>query len=403
IKIIATEVDFPDISHNAIVFDGLYGSGLTRPLRETAAALAEHINRAGTKIIAIDIPSGLMGEENPAGTENSIIRANLTLTLQFPKISLLFPENELYTGEVRMIDIGLHPVAIAQTPTPFFMIDREMVGGMLPKRKKFSHKGAFGHALLIAGSYGKMGAASLAARGCLRAGVGLLTVHVPKKGVHILQTTAPEAMCSIDSHKEIFSAPPTLENYNAIGIGPGTGMQHDTQSALFKLLKLAQMPMVIDADALNIIAQNKTWLEEIPQGSILTPHLGELRRLFGEFDNSWQRLLFLQKTACKYKIVIVLKGAYTAIITPEQQVFFNPTGNHGMATGGSGDVLTGIILGLLAQKIPSVNAAIAGVYLHGISGDLAARKNSMPALVASDLCKFLGKAFSKIYNVNQDF
>lgn len=401
IKTISGEAGFPVIPSDAIVFDGLFGSGLTRPLQGAAAALVNHINRSGAKIIAIDIPSGLMGEENPANAENAVVRAELTLTLQFPKISFLFPENESYVGNVKIIDIGLHPEAIAQTPTPFFMIDKTMVKNRLPVRKKFSHKGTFGHALLIAGSYGKMGAAALASMACVRAGAGLLTVHVPAEGVPVLQTSVPEAMCSIDENREIFSVPPDLENYNAIGAGPGIGTHGQTQEAFRKLLESAKTPMVIDADALNIVAANREWLNLIPPGSILTPHPGEFRRLFGDFDNAWQRILFLQEISHKYKIVVVLKGAYTAVVTPARQVFFNPTGNAGMATGGSGDVLTGIILGLLAQKLPPEDAAIAGVYLHGLAGDLAVRKISMPALTASDLCRFLGKAFLKVGNYSQ--
>lgn len=402
--IINSEADFPFLDPACLVFDGLFGSGLKRPLEGLPAALVKHINKSKAKVYAIDIPSGMHGEENPGGNPHAIIKADMTLTLQFPKISLLFPENEPYIGKLKIIDIGLHPFAIEKTETPYRVSSAYMIRQIIPKRKRYDHKGTFGHALLIAGSYGKMGAALLAARGCVRAGAGLTTAHIPKAGYEIMQTSNPEVMVSIDRHDHFFSSPEISDRYTAIGIGPGLGTSTETVTAFGELLAKCKVPMVVDADALNILASQPGWLAQLPKKSILTPHPGEFNRLFGNTTNSWQRLQLLRDKAMVYGITIVLKGAWTAIAYPDGTVSFNPTGNPGMATGGSGDVLTGIILGLLAQGISPEKSAEAGVYLHGLAGDLAARKISMPALIASDIIDYLGKAFMKInQRWQQDF
>ncbi len=440
IRFIAAEADFPPLNPEVPIIEGLFGAGLTRPLEGLAAALVRHINRSGTPVYAIDMPAGLMGEDNSGNNPENIIKATETLTLQFPKLSLLFPENEEFAGNVEVMDIGLHPEAIATTETPFRMTARCDIRKLFLRRKKFSHKGTFGHALLVAGSYGKMGAAVMASRACLRSGAGLLTTHVPGCGVGILQTATPETMCSIDPHEKIFSRVPELAKYSAISAGPGLGTHPDTGKALFDLLETATVPLVLDADALNLIAATPRGLQKIPRGSILTPHPGEYRRLFGDggtaatdpitpattatpakqatpanppalatpattatpakpaTSDSWQRLEQQRRLSQSLGVVIVLKGAHTTITLPDGQAIFNPTGNPGMATAGSGDVLTGIILSLLAQGFPSANAAIAGVYLHGLAGDLAARKTTEPALIASDIIRCLPAAFREIYD-----
>ncbi len=328
IKPIASEGDFPKLDPEVPVIEGLFGAGLTRPLEGLAAALVRHINCAGAPVYAIDMPAGLMGEDNGGNHPENIIKATETLTLQFPKLSLLFPENEEYAGHVEVIDIGLHPEAIATTETPFRMTTLCDIRTLFPRRKKFSHKGTYGHALLIAGGFGKMGAAVMASRACLRSGVGLLTTHVPGCGVAILQTATPETMCSIDPDEHMFSRVPELftrtanrtgleqavaafavsgaklvetagrdsgadatelygrdtgadrPKYSAIGAGPGLGTHPDTGRALFELLETATVPLVLDADALNLIAATPGGLSKIPRGSILTPHPGEYRPPF---------------------------------------------------------------------------------------------------------------------------
>lgn len=396
--------DFPELNMEMMVVDGLFGSGLSRPLDGVAAELVQHINRSGCDIFSIDIPSGLMGEDNTGNLPGHIIRAKATFTLQFPKICLLFPENEQYAGKVIVLDIGLHPEAIAATESPFAITDGLRVAAMLPERAVFSHKGSYGHALLVAGSFGKMGAALLASRACLRTGTGLVTTHLPACGYGIQQTYTPEVMCSIDGCEHHFSAAPPTGRYTAVGAGPGLGTHPDTKEAMVRLIESTKIPLVLDADALNILSAIPQWQELLPENTVLTPHPGEFNRLFGETANSWKRIELQREQSVRHKLVIVLKGARSTISFPDGRIFFNPTGNPGMATAGSGDVLTGIILGLLAQGMAPSNAAVTGVYLHGLAGDLAARRHSMPALIASGITGCLGKAFQRIYSQReQDF
>ncbi len=390
------EEDFPEIHSMDIILDGLFGSGLTRPLEGFPANLVQRINSLSNIVVAIDIPSGLMGEDNAGNVFEHIIKADYTLTFQFPKLSFLFPENEQYTGKWEVFPIGLHPAGIKQVPSDLFFIEKEDVKKMIPGRNKFAHKGTFGHALLIAGGYGKMGAAVLSSRACLRAGVGLLTAHVPHFGYSIIQTAVPEAMTSIDAHDSIFTDFPDLSQFTAVGAGPGLGKKSNTCKALHELLVASKEPLVLDADALNILSDNKDWLKELPANSILTPHPGEFKRLAGETASSWERVHQQRDMAQEYNVIIILKGAYTTVALPDGKLFFNSTGNPGMATAGSGDVLTGFILGLLAQKIPPHHAAMAGVFLHGLAGDLAAVEKSFNALIAGDIIDSLGKAFLEL-------
>jgi len=396
LKNISREIDFPDLNSGMLVVDGLFGSGLSRPLEGLPASLVRHINNSHCDVFAIDLPSGLMGEDNSSNNPDNIIRARTTFTLQFPKISLLFPENEQYSGEVVVVDIKLHPDAISGMETPFSMTDKTMVADSLPLRARFSHKGSYGHALLIAGSYGKMGAALLASRACLRSGTGLVTTHLPACGYGIQQCGTPEVMCSIDDNDQYFTGLPPLEKYSAIGAGPGLGTHPDTQKAFLQLLESAGVPMVLDADVLNILSVNPGWLSKLPGDTILTPHPGEFRRLFGETENSWKRLELQRKISLEFKIIIVLKGASTSVSLADGTVFFNPSGNPGMATAGSGDVLTGIILGLLAQGVTPGYAAISGVFIHGCAGDHASRRFSEPAMIASDIIRCLGQVFKQL-------
>jgi ADP-dependent NAD(P)H-hydrate dehydratase / NAD(P)H-hydrate epimerase len=393
IKLISRAGDFPETGPGDVIIDGLFGSGLSRPLEGFPAEIVRKINALPNEIVAIDIPSGLMGENNTDNIDEHIIQADYTLTFQFPKVSFLFSENEKYVGKWEVLPIGLHPEGIKTIPSDFFLIQKDDVKGMIIPRSKFAHKGTFGHALLIAGSYGKMGASVLASRACLRAGAGLLTTHVPHFGYQIIQTAVPEAMVTVDAHDSIFTEFPPLEQFNAIGAGPGTGMKTNTRKALFDLIVQARVPMVLDADALNILSENTGWFQHLPENTILTPHPGEFSRLAGETSGSWERIQLQRQMAVSMKIIIVLKGAFTSVAMPDGRLFFNPTGNPGMATAGSGDALTGIILGLLACRMKPEHAAIAGVYLHGLAGDLAAEVKSEHALVAGDIIEFLGKAF----------
>ncbi|MFC2151169.1 NAD(P)H-hydrate dehydratase [Bacteroidota bacterium] len=388
--------DFPEILNNDIIVDGLFGLGLTRKLEGLPKELVQYINSSDADIIAIDIPSGLFGEDNLSNDLNAIIKAKHTLTFQLPKLSFFLAENESFIGEWNVLPIGLNQDFINSLESDFYMVDKEFVSRELINRKKFSHKGTFGHVLLISGSYGKMGAAILGAKACLRTGSGLVTVHVPKIGYEIMQTAIPEAMISIDWSDIIFTNVPNAENYTSIGVGPGIGTKHNTKKALSNLIEIISIPMVIDADGLNILSEQKELIDKVPKNSILTPHPKEFERLIGKATKGIERVQAQIDFSVKNQIYVVLKGAHTSISCPDGTCYFNSTGNPGMATAGSGDVLTGIILSLLGQGYNPKLAAIIGVYIHGLAGDVAAKKVGQEALIATDIIENLGNAFIQI-------
>jgi NAD(P)H-hydrate epimerase len=393
---ISSEDQIPEIPENVVIIDGLFGAGLNKPISGAAKQLVQKINRSGAKIISIDIPSGLFGEDNTQNDLSAIVKATHTLSFQFPKIGFLFPENEPFTGRWEVIPIKLHPQAMAQTQSNYVLLSKEYLSEKIKTRGKFSHKGTYGHALLVAGSYGKMGAAVLASKACLRSGVGLLTTHIPQRGYEIMQTALPEAMISIDSSETVFSDIPELKSYSAIGIGPGLDKKHETQKALKKLLQAKPEKLVVDADGLNMLSENQEWYDLLPENTILTPHPKEFERLAGSSVNSFERLQKQLRFSGKYNVIVICKGAHTCITLPDGRVFFNNTGNPGMATAGSGDVLTGIILGLLAQDYTPEEAALIGVQLHGTAGDLAAAELGQEAMIAGDIISRLGAAFRSL-------
>ena len=394
--------DIPPISEKVIVIDALFGSGLSRPVEGIFADVIDKINTSGATVVAVDIPSGLFSDQPVEAKNPSIIQATYTFSFQLPKLALLLPQSERYVGSWKILDIGLDQNFIANTTTDYQYVDREMIFGLIKKRRKFAHKGDFGKALLIAGSYGKMGAAVLSAQACMRTGVGLLTVHVPVCGYEIIQISIPEAMASIDKHQHYFTQlkPKVVDLYNTIGIGPGIGQEKATAEALAKLLRTSgrlNKPLVLDADALNLCSQDKLMLKLLPANTLLTPHPKEFERLSGKAKNDFHRLELAQHFARRYKIHLILKGAYTATVTPEGKVYFNSTGNPGMATGGSGDVLTGILTSLIAQGYTPLNAALLGVYLHGLAGDLAAEKYGQQAIIASDIIAAIPTAYQQLH------
>lgn len=393
---IVREFNPPTLTRRDVVIDGLFGSGLNRPLTGGFAAVVNYINQSEAEVVSIDIPSGLFGEDNHKNDKEAIIQADLTLSMGFPKLAFLFPENAPYVGEWKVLDIGIHPDAIERTSTSYFLTTEEDISTLVKPRERFAHKGDFGHALLVAGSKGKMGAALLAAKACLRSGVGLLTVHIPTRGETIFQTALPEAMLSFDTHTDYLSTVPDLSPYAAIGMGPGLGQHMESALAIERILQSSSKPVVIDADAINILASNKDLFNKIPQRSILTPHPKEFDRLAGESPNAYDRLMKARSFATEHKVCVVLKGAYTAVCTTNGNIYFNSRGNPGMATAGSGDVLTGVILGLLAQGYAPEPAAVMGVFLHATAGDLAAAFHSEESMIASDITDMLGKAFKQV-------
>ena len=391
---IRNEGDVVSFGDSEVLIDAIFGSGLSRPPAGVYAQVIHVFNQSKALRVAVDIPSGLMADAPSAGM---IVKADYTIAFQLPKLAFMLPESSVFTGEWELVDIGLDRKFIKSQETAHFYTGMKDVRKMLKPRSRHDHKGTFGHALMVAGSYGKMGAAVLASRAALRAGLGLLSVHSPRCGYEILQTAVPEAMVQADEDERAFTTLSDLGAYQTVGIGPGLGQDARTVKAFTLLLEAFQKPMVIDADALNILAAHRQLMSLIPPGSILTPHPKEFERLAGAWKNDFERLEIQRELAVSLKAIIVLKGAYTSVATENGLFYFNSTGNPGMATGGTGDVLTGILAGLLAQKYTPDEAAIAGVYLHGLAGDIAASEFGMEALIASDLIAHLPGAFNKVH------
>lgn len=386
----------PPLTADHLVVDGLFGTGLHNPLEGGYMAMARYINESGATVLSIDVPSGMFGDWNTRVLARNVVHADYTVAVQFPRLAFFLSDNADLVGKWKVVDIGLSRRAIEETPTKYFYIEKDDVKRVLKVRPDFCSKVDFGHALLISGCYGMMGAAVLAARGALRAGVGKLSVHSARCGFNVLQTAVPEALFSPDRNDIVISDMTPRFSYTAIGVGPGIGTNDATKGALETLIKTIKRPMVLDADALNIIARNPSLIDHITPGSILTPHAGEFDRIFGSQASAEVRLLKALEVAHKYKLIIVLKGHYSATVRPDGKVFFNSTGSAAMATGGSGDVLTGIITSLLAQGYKSEAAATAGVYIHGLAGDIAARSEGDYGTTAADIAASVGKAIKEI-------
>jgi len=386
-----------------ILVDALFGSGLTRRVSGLARDVITCVNEWPNLRIAIDIPSGLYGEDNTGNDQEGIFQSDFTLALQAPSLSFFFAENQAYVGNWEVLPIGLHPQVMEESASSWHYLQAGYVRDLLKPRKRFAHKGTFGNCLLIAGCYGMMGAAILAARACLRSGAGLVTGHVPRFGYKILQTTVPEALISIDESDIIFTAVPGLEPFSAVGIGPGLGCKPNTGRAIQELIESVKVPLVMDADALNILSEHPEWISLLPEDTVLTPHPREFERLAGKAETGYARVRMQIDFAVRHKVIVVLKGAHTSIACPDGSCWFNTTGNPGMATAGSGDVLTGIILSLLGQGYLPRDAAILGVYLHGLAGDLASEASSEESLIAGDIIESLGFAFQYIKGIyNED-
>lgn len=398
--LIESESQFPRTGFDDIIIDAVFGTGLSRPVSGLPAGIIRQINGSGCTIIAVDMPSGLFSEDNDANNPENIIRADYTLSFQFPRLAFMFRENEVYTGSWSVLPIGLDQRAIFNTKTPWEFLEKTKIASLLRKRRKFDHKGDYGHALLTGGSYGKIGAVVLGARSALRTGAGLLSCYVPSCGNLVLQTAVPEAMVIHDDSELFLKDHILTEKFDAIGIGPGMGTMADSHNSVHYLLRNCKKPLVIDADALNILALNKDWLSGLPENSILTPHPGEFDRLAGKSDTGKARLEKQIEFSQKHNCIVVLKGAHTSVAAPSGEVWFNSTGNPGMATAGSGDVLTGMILSLLAQQYNPVDAAIAGVYLHGLAGDIAAERSCYESVIASDIIDSIPDAFRRIREEN---
>lgn len=383
--------DLPDIE-NGVIVDAVFGSGLLRPAEGLPAACIKKVNKANAVRVAIDIPSGMFAEDNDGNT-GAIFRADVTLTFQMPKLAFFFAENADYTGEVRILPIGLSEAFTEKADTPYFLVSQETARHIRKPRNPFSHKGTYGHSCIVAGSSGQIGAAVLAGKSCLKSGSGLVTLRIPKCGYNIVQTLLPEAMCKPDESEEYLKSDMDYKPFTAIGIGPGIGTETETRFMLEELIRTEDIPVVLDADALNIMVEFDYLKRKLTKGSILTPHPGEFKRLFGDHPPC-KRVNLIKQFTAETGCYLVYKDHYTFTVTPEGDVFFNTTGNPGMATGGSGDVLTGLITGLYAQGYTAREACILGVYLHGTAGDIAVDEEfSQESLTAGNLIDYINKAW----------
>ena len=386
----------PELSSNYLIIDGLFGSGLREELQVGFKALVQYINEENATVVSIDLPSGMFGDWNPQMVNRNTVHATLTLAIQFPRLCFFIPEVAELVGEWKVLDIGLSEKAAAATQAEFCLVEKRDVHRRLRHRKEFASKADFGTAVLYAGSYGMMGAAVLAARGCLRAGVGKLTVTSPKCGYQILQTAVPEALYRHNRGElNIVEIHPDRD-FSAFAAGPGMGTNEMTVKALEDFLASINKPVVLDADPLNCIALKPTILNTVPVLSILTPHAGEFDRLFGPQPTPEARLRKAIEMAKFYNILIILKGRYTAVVRPDGKVYFNSSGCPAMASAGSGDVLTGVLLAMLAQGYPAEIASIIAVYIHGMAGEMAAAEQGEYGVTASDIADNIGKAIKEV-------
>ena len=393
--LMTSEDDFPEIKKEDIIIDALFGIGLNRPPEGWLKPLIQHINTSNAFTLSIDIPSGLYANKALEDAK-AVVRANHTLTFQAPKLSFFLPETGKFVPFFDIIDIGLDPEYLYKTEPLAQLIGKQQAQQFYKPRQAFDHKGTYGHALIIGGSYGKIGAPILSAKGAFRAGGGLVSVYIPRCGYSIVQTAIPEAMTISDQENEHISNIQFDIQPSAIGIGMGIGTKQETVSTLENLFKTAKTPMVIDADALNCISEHEHLLNVIPKHAILTPHPGELKRLIGEWTDDYDKLEKAKQFSQKYDIVLLIKGAHTIVVFGNK-LYINTTGNPGMATAGSGDVLTGILTGLLSQGYDPLLASVFGVFLHGQAGGIASQTMGYEAVMASDILENLGKAYMSLF------
>lgn len=388
--------DLPNISQDDIIVDAVFGIGLNRTPDDWVTKLISHLNDSKAFILAVDIPSGLFTNRVPENLD-SVINANYVLSFQVPKLVFFLPQTGVFVEQWEVLDIGLDSEFLMKEETEYALIAKSEVLQFYRPRTKYSHKGTYGHALIVGGSYGKIGAVTLSSKAALKSGSGLVTTYIPECGYQILQTSVPEIMVLTNGKTSLetidFDIKPTV-----VGIGMGMGIGERTAKALTEFLKVNKLPLVLDADALNILSKNKESLKYLPEESILTPHPKELERLIGKWKDDFDKLKKVKAFSKKYKTIIIIKGAHT-ITFYQGKGYINTTGNPGMATAGSGDTLTGVITGLIAQGYTNMQAAIFGVYLHGKSGDLALEKTGYQSLVASDIINGLGQAFIDLFKV----
>lgn len=389
------EEDFPEISSKDFVIDAIFGIGLNRAAEGWVAALIKHINNSRAFIMSIDMPSGLFSNK-ATSPDDAVVRANYTITFQAPKLVFYLPQSAEYVGDIQVLDIGLDREFLNSVPAEAHLIEKEEALKLYIPRKVFSHKGDYGHSLIIGGSYGKIGSICLTATSTLRTGAGLVSIYSPECGYQILQTVVPEAMVLTDEgEKELRNINFDLQP-DVICFGMGAGTSDETLKTFETFLRSVEKPLVIDADGLNMLSGKKALLELIPPKSVLTPHPKELERLIGKWKDDFEKIRNAKKFSKKYDVVLVMKDARTLVIY-EDDIYINNTGNPGMATAGAGDVLAGVITGLISQKYQPLNAAVLGTYIHGKAGDITATKLSYQGMIAGDITLNLGNAFLDLF------
>lgn len=386
----------PELGPSDIVVDGLFGTGLKEALSGGFMALVRYINESGAKVVSIDLPSGMFVDWNRSVSARNVIHAYLTLAIQFPHISFFLPESAEMTGRWKVLDVGMSREAIEQTKSAFHLMEEAEIRSLLRPRNPFSSKADFGSACIVAGRYGMTGAAVLACRGALRAGAGKVTLYGPQCAFQIAQTSVPEAMFEADENQLMVTDIRLDKKFTSFGIGPGLGTSDSTMNAVETFIKRSVKPLVIDADALNCLAQRPSLIHHLPMRSVLTPHAGEFDRMFGEHINHEARLLKALEVAHNHNILILLKGRYTALVRPDGKVYFNSSGTPALATPGSGDVLTGIITAFIAQDYKPEVSALLGAYIHGKAGELAAEKHGEYGVTASDVANAVGQAIMNV-------
>ncbi len=391
-----SDCEMPVIGRDDIIVDAIFGIGLNRPPDPWVLNLMHHLQKTEAFILSVDIPSGLFTDKVPTA-ENTAIKANFVLSFQTPKLVFFLPETGSYMEQWEVLDIGLDPEYLMSTETEYELIGKHDVLPFYIPRQKFSHKGTYGHALIIGGSKGKIGAVTLASRACLNSGVGLVTAYIPECGYNTLQTALPEAMVLTQGENRITKISYDFEP-SVVGIGMGLGTDSETSNSFADFIEKNKTSLVIDADGLNIISKNKEILERLPSQTILTPHPKELERLIGKWKDDFDKLKKVKVFSKKYNCIIVIKGAHSITIYGDRG-YINTTGNPGMATAGSGDALTGIISGMIAQGYEPLKAAIFGVYLHGKAGDIAIEQTGYQALTTSDIIDGIGDAFIDLFKV----
>ncbi|MCM4157391.1 NAD(P)H-hydrate dehydratase [Gramella sp. AN32] len=397
-QLIKEEDGIPEIDQGDFVIDAIFGIGLNRKIKGWMCKLIERINKSGAFVLAIDMPSGLFPDK--ISQSDAIVHADYTLSFQNPKLSFFLPDTMDYVGEFQVLDIAIDRQYLAEVKSETFLVGKEQAKILYKPRKPNSHKGDYGNILVAGGSYGKMGSVLLTATAAMHTGTGLCTLYIPESGYTIIQTGLPEAMVITDKNAKILSDFPKNFKADTVCFGPGAGTAEETVHSLENFLKKQKTPMLIDADGLNILSQHKGLQDLLPENSILTPHPGELKRLLGKWKDDIEKLKLAKEFSKKYKVIIVIKGTHTMIINRDE-IYINTSGNPGMATAGSGDVLSGVITSLLGQKYDPPVAAVLGVYLHGLCGDIIAADEGFEGLTAGMIAQNMGSAFKALFE-NQE-